>query len=86
MSITDVEKFSEVMPAVSVEVHGREISLNLFDGRKISFHADRYKILSKASDSQLKQVSLELDGRALRWEELDEDLTVAGILAGRFQQ
>jgi len=30
-------------------------------------------------------VELRLDGRALRWEELEEDLTVQGILEGRFQ-
>jgi hypothetical protein len=28
---------------------------------------------------------LELDGYALRWEALDEDLTVPGVVAGRFQ-
>ncbi len=31
------------------------------------------------------EVSLRLDGTALRWEKLDEDLTVQGIVAGRFQ-
>jgi hypothetical protein len=30
-------------------------------------------------------VTLELNGYALRWEELDEDLTVPGVVAGRFQ-
>ena len=33
----------------------------------------------------LKEVKLELNGYALRWENLDEDLTVAGVVAGRFQ-
>ena len=27
----------------------------------------------------------ELDGYALRWEELDENITVPGVVAGRFQ-
>jgi hypothetical protein len=26
-----------------------------------------------------------LDGYALRWDEIDEDLTVPGVVAGRFQ-
>jgi hypothetical protein len=28
---------------------------------------------------------VELNGFALRWDALDEDLTVAGVVAGRFQ-
>jgi hypothetical protein len=28
---------------------------------------------------------VEVNGFALRWEELDEDITVPGILAGRFE-
>ena len=34
---------------------------------------------------QLAKVKIELNGYALRWEELDEDITVPGIVAGRFQ-
>jgi hypothetical protein len=30
-------------------------------------------------------VTIEVNGFALRWEELDEDITVPGILAGRFE-
>jgi hypothetical protein len=30
-------------------------------------------------------VEVEVNGFALRWEELDEDITVPGILAGRFE-
>ena len=36
-------------------------------------------------DEQLKAVTLRLNGFALRWEELDEDLTVPGVVAGNFQ-
>ena len=64
---------------------GRMIYMELTDGRVIGFPADRYKILSKASEEQLKQVTVEVNGYALRWEELDEDLTVEGVVAGRFQ-
>ena len=64
---------------------GRTIFLELTDGRKISFPADRFKILAKASDEQLKEVTVRLNGYALRWENLDEDITVKGIVAGNFQ-
>jgi hypothetical protein len=61
------------------------IYLELTDGRIVGFPADRFQILSQASENQLKEVQVELSGSALRWEELDEDLTVAGVVAGRFQ-
>jgi hypothetical protein len=41
--------------------------------------------LKNASDEGLKEVTLRLDDFALRGEALDEDITVPGIVAGRFQ-
>lgn len=61
------------------------IFIELTDGRTISFPADRYRILSKASDEELAKVEIRLNGYALRWENLDEDITVKGIMAGNFQ-
>lgn len=61
------------------------IYVELTDGRIFGFPADRFKILSQASEAQLKEVRIEVGGYALRWENLDEDLTVAGVIAGRFQ-
>ena len=71
--------------ASRVWVEGRTVFIELTDGRQIGFPADRFKILSKANDEQLQKVALRLNGYALRWEELDEDLTVQGIVEGRFQ-
>ena len=71
--------------ATRVWTEGRLIFLELTDGRIIGFPANRFKILKAASDSDLSAVSLRLDGTALRWEKLDEDLTVQGIVAGHFQ-
>lgn len=64
---------------------GRTVFLELTDGRVIGFPSARFRLLSMATDDQLKQVTLRLDGAALRWEEIDEDLTVKGIVEGRFQ-
>jgi hypothetical protein len=61
------------------------VFVELVDGRIFGFPADRFKILKAASDAELLNVRLELDGHALRWEALDEDITVAGVVAGRFQ-
>lgn len=85
MNITVAEKLNETVPAVAARAEGRIIILDLYDGRQLRFPADRYRILKSATEEQLKAVRLELEGRALRWDNLDEDLTVSGILAGRFQ-
>lgn len=53
--------------------------------RLIGFPADRFRILKNATDEQLQEVTFRLDGYALRWEDLDEDITVPGIVAGNFQ-
>ena len=63
----------------------RMIYIELTDYRIIAFPADRFKILKSASEEQLKKVELRLNGYALRWEDLDEDITVKGFLEGRFQ-
>jgi hypothetical protein len=61
------------------------VFLELTDGRILGFPASRFKRLRDASSEQLQKVVLELNGYALRWEELDEDITVPGVVAGRFQ-
>ena len=89
MSSTAVEAFLSPLAteavATRVWVDGRTVFLELSDGRIVGFPADRFKLLRAATDEQLKGVKLELNGAALRWEELDEDLTVSGVVAGRFQ-
>lgn len=63
----------------------RMVFLELTDGRVIGLPSARFRLLAAATDKQLQEVTLRLDGAALRWEELDEDLTVRGIVEGRFQ-
>ena len=71
--------------AIRAWTEKRTIFIELTDGRIIGFPADRFKILSTATEEQLKEVTLRLNGFALRWESLDEDITVPGVVAGRFQ-
>lgn len=71
--------------AIKAWVEKRIIFLELTDGRIFGFPADRFRILSQVSENQLKAVQIEVGGHALRWEELDEDLTVSGVVAGQFQ-
>lgn len=76
---------AEEPAAVRAWAQGRTVFIELTDGRIIGFPAERFRRLSQATPAQLKKVTLRLDGYALRWEALDEDITVAGIVAGRFE-
>ncbi|MGF1452763.1 MAG: DUF2442 domain-containing protein, partial [Opitutales bacterium] len=64
---------------------GRRVFVELTDERVASFPASRFRRLKDAPDELLRLVEVEVDGYALRWEALDEDITVPGILAGRFE-
>ena len=81
----DESRISVEPAAVRAWAEGRTIYVELHDGRIVGFPAGRFRILAAASDAQLTKVELEVNGYALRWEELDEDITVPGIVAGRFQ-
>lgn len=86
MSFSKNEKEVSLEPtAINAWAEGRTIFIELTDGRIVGFPADRFRILKNATDEQLKKVTLRLDGYALRWENLDEDITVPGVVAGNFQ-
>jgi hypothetical protein len=61
------------------------VFLELTDGRVLGFPDSRFRRLKDASDEMLRKVKVELDGYTLRSEELDEDITVPGVVAGHFQ-
>jgi len=84
-TIIDEPRLAAEPAAVRAWAEGRTIYTELHDGRIVGFPADRFRLLAAATDEQLAQVKLELNGYALRWEELDEDITVPGIVAGRFE-
>lgn len=78
--------FESVEPAaIRAWVEKRMVFVELTDGRIIGFPAERFRRLAEASTEQLSGVSLRLNGFALRWETLDEDITVSGVVAGHFQ-
>lgn len=66
-------------------VANRTVFMELTDGRQIGFPAARFNRLARATDEQLAEVTLRLGGSAMRWESLDEDITVMGAALGRFQ-
>jgi len=82
---TDESRLVVEPAAVRAWAKDRTIYIELHDGRTVGFPADRFRVLATATDAQLAAVRIEVNGYALRWEELDEDITVPGILAGHFQ-
>ncbi len=70
--------------AVRCWVEGRRVWLELSDQRIMSFPAEKYPLLANAPQEELTRVTLRLQGRALRWESLDEDVWVDDAVAGRF--
>ncbi len=73
-----------VARAVRAWVSDRKVWVELEDGREVGFPADKYQRLRNADNELLGKLCIEARGRALRWEELDEDLTIDGILARRW--
>jgi len=77
MNTTIAENETTVEPtAIKAWAECRTIHIELTDRKTISFPAGRFKLL--------KKVELRLNGFALRREELEEDITAQGIIAGNF--
>ncbi len=85
MSPVAIAELAREVLALRAWVEERTIFIELHDGRIFGFPAARFRRLRDASDEDLKKVSIELGGAALRWEEVDEDITVRGVVAGRFE-
>jgi hypothetical protein len=75
---------SEAPQAVRCWIEDQRVHVDLADKRTISFPASKFPRLASASAEMLKQVILRVQGRALRWETLDEDIWIGDVLAGRF--
>ncbi len=61
-----------------------QVVIDLVSGAVFAFPARLAQGLEDASDSQLATVEIAGAGFGLHWEALDVDLTVEGLLAGRF--
>jgi hypothetical protein len=61
-----------------------KICILFTDNREIRFPVSMNKKLSKATVLQLNNIEIICNGTGLHWPELDEDLSVIGILDGRF--
>ena len=66
-STVNESKYTAEPAALRVWIEERTVFIELTDQRIIGFPADRFRILHNASDEQLKDVKLCLNGYALRW-------------------
>jgi hypothetical protein len=60
------------------------ICILLSDKKEIRFPVELNNKLKVASIDQLKNIEIICDGTGLHWPDLDEDLSVTGIIEGRF--
>ena len=68
--------------AKSVEFTDEMMHVYLTDGRVISVPVIWFPTLHNASAAQRTQYEIGAGGHGLHWPELDEDLSVAGLMAG----
>lgn len=69
--------------AVGAMADNGVVCVRLADGREIRFPAAKNRRLRDATPQQLGNVELICNGTGLHWPDLDEDLSVLGILEGR---
>ena len=73
----------EVPAAESITVTEDTLSVDLSDGRTISVPLAWYPRLTYASLSEQNNWRLIGKGYGIHWEDLDEDVSVEGLLAGK---
>jgi hypothetical protein len=60
------------------------ICMLLSDKKEVRFPVTLNKKLNAATDLQRNNIEIICNGTGLHWPDLDEDLSVSGILEGRF--
>ncbi|RJQ47011.1 MAG: DUF2442 domain-containing protein [Gammaproteobacteria bacterium] len=73
----------EIPHAENVTVTEDTLSVDLSDGRTISAPVAWYPRLQHASQAERKHWRLIGKGVGIHWEDLDEDISVEGLLAGK---
>jgi hypothetical protein len=68
--------------AKEVSVSEDELTVHLVDGRKLSVPLVWFPRLLQGSPEQRDNFELIGEGEGIHWPELDEDLSVAGLLRG----
>ena len=77
MSTTTVER---TPLAIEVSFTADEMIVALADGRRLSVPLAWFPRLANASAEQLRNLELMGDGEGIHWPDLDEDISVQGLL------
>lgn len=81
MNISAIE--TEIPKAENVKVTDDTLSVNLSDGRTISVPLEWFPRLVHATVEERNNWRLIGKGRGIYWEDIDEDISVKGLLAGK---
>ena len=73
----------EIPKAIDVKVTKDTLTVELSDGRTISVPLQWYPRLVYATPEERKNWRLIGNGEGIHWEDLDEDISVEGLIAGR---
>ncbi len=76
----------ELANAVDVQVTSETLSISLDDGRLISTPISWYPRLLHATDVERNNYRLIGNGAGINWPDLDEDISVQGLISGRRSQ
>ena len=60
------------------------VCMLMSDNKEVRFPLEANKKLSKASKKQQNNIEIICGGTGLNWPDLDEDLSVTGIIEGRY--
>ncbi|QQS51576.1 MAG: DUF2442 domain-containing protein [Bacteroidota bacterium] len=60
------------------------ICIKMSDDKEIRFPVEKNTKLRNAADSQRNNIEIICSGTGLNWPDLDEDLSLIGILEGKF--
>jgi hypothetical protein len=60
------------------------IHMILSDRKQVSFPVELNKKLRNASTDKLSNIEIICNGAGLHWPDIDEDLSITGIMEGRF--
>lgn len=81
MTISAIE--IEIPNATDVHVTDDTLTVDLSDGRSLSVPISWFPRLIQATESERKNWRLIGKGHGIHWEDIDEDISIEGLLAGR---
>jgi hypothetical protein len=62
----------------------RMICMKMSDGKEVRFPVELNKKLREANDKQRNNIEIICSGTGLHWPDLDEDLSITGIMEGKY--